>query len=207
MLVVPSASCPPPLNIRRFADTCLRWAYRGHSMITNRLRCRWARDWTLRNRRRAGPAGELAVAYIVRSIDVQVTLWQFASIAQEGIASLMTKLQNRCASCGGKLGLVCHHYWRLRSAVKPAKHLPAKTTKCSCALLARARPSLAVRGRAPRSFGLAGDDRPVGHSLVSSCARAWWRSYNCPRFPPFAIRRVKSRWLQDVPVVRYCVTG
>jgi len=32
---------------------------------------------TLRNCRRAGPAGELAVAYIVRSIDVQVTLWQF----------------------------------------------------------------------------------------------------------------------------------
>jgi hypothetical protein len=77
---------------------------------------------TLRNRRRAGPAGELAVAYIVRSIDVQVTLWQFASIgAQEGIASLMTKLQNRCASCGGKLGLVCHHYWRLRFCCKACK--------------------------------------------------------------------------------------
>jgi hypothetical protein len=26
---------------------------------------------------------------------------------------------------------------------------------------------------------------------VSSCARAWWRSYNCPRFPPFAIRAHK----------------
>jgi hypothetical protein len=91
-------------------------------MLTNRLRCRWARDWTLRNRRRAGPAGELAVAYIVRSIDAQVTLWQFASIgAQEGIASLMTKLQNRCASCGGKLGLVCHHYWRLRFCCKACK--------------------------------------------------------------------------------------
>ena len=77
---------------------------------------------TLRNCRRAGPAGELAVAYIVRSIDVQVTLWQFASIgAQEGIASLMTKLLNRCASCGGKLGLVSHHYWRLRFCCKACK--------------------------------------------------------------------------------------
>ena len=26
----------------------------------------------------------------------------------------MTKLENRCANCGGKLGLVCHHHWGLR---------------------------------------------------------------------------------------------
>jgi hypothetical protein len=26
----------------------------------------------------------------------------------------MAKLENRCANCGGKFGLVCHHYWGLR---------------------------------------------------------------------------------------------
>jgi hypothetical protein len=33
----------------------------------------------------------------------------------------MTKLQNRCATCGGKLGLVCQHYWRLRFCSKACK--------------------------------------------------------------------------------------
>src|SRR3974377_633383 len=28
--------------------------------------------------------------------------------------SLMTKLENRCAGCGGKFGLVCHYHWGLR---------------------------------------------------------------------------------------------
>ena len=26
----------------------------------------------------------------------------------------MTRLENRCASCGGKLGLISHHHWGLR---------------------------------------------------------------------------------------------
>jgi hypothetical protein len=27
----------------------------------------------------------------------------------------MTKLENRCSNCGGKFGLVSHHYWGLQS--------------------------------------------------------------------------------------------
>jgi ribosomal protein S14 len=36
--------------------------------------------------------------------------------------SLMTKLENRCANCGGKLGLVCHYHWGLRFCRKACKH-------------------------------------------------------------------------------------
>jgi hypothetical protein len=118
---------PTTAEYRRFADTCLHWAYGGqslnHSMVTKPLALRLG-SGPFDNARRAGPPGELAVAvaYIVRSVDVEVTLWQFAFIgAQEGIASLMTRLQNRCASCGGKLGLVCQHYWRLRFCCKACK--------------------------------------------------------------------------------------
>jgi ribosomal protein S14 len=35
--------------------------------------------------------------------------------------SLMTKLDNRCASCGGKFGLVCHYHWGLRFCRKACK--------------------------------------------------------------------------------------
>jgi hypothetical protein len=42
----------------------------------------------------------------------------------------MAKLDNRCANCGGKLGLVCHHHWGLRFCRKDcrAKFL-ARTAK------------------------------------------------------------------------------
>jgi hypothetical protein len=33
----------------------------------------------------------------------------------------MTKLENRCANCGGKFGLVSHHHWGLRFCRKPCK--------------------------------------------------------------------------------------
>ena len=33
----------------------------------------------------------------------------------------MTKLQNRCANCGGKFGLVYHHHWGLRFCRKACK--------------------------------------------------------------------------------------
>ena len=33
----------------------------------------------------------------------------------------MTKAENRCAHCGGKLGLVSHHYWGLRFCRKSCK--------------------------------------------------------------------------------------
>jgi hypothetical protein len=33
----------------------------------------------------------------------------------------MTKLENRCASCGGKFGLVCHYHWGLRFCCKACK--------------------------------------------------------------------------------------
>ena len=33
----------------------------------------------------------------------------------------MTKLENRCASCGGKFGLVCHYHWGLRFCRKACK--------------------------------------------------------------------------------------
>jgi hypothetical protein len=33
----------------------------------------------------------------------------------------MTKLENRCAYCGGRLGLVSHQYWRLRFCRKDCK--------------------------------------------------------------------------------------
>jgi hypothetical protein len=35
--------------------------------------------------------------------------------------NLMTKLDNRCAGCGGKFGLVCHHHWGLRFCSKACK--------------------------------------------------------------------------------------
>jgi hypothetical protein len=33
----------------------------------------------------------------------------------------MTKVENRCAGCGGKFGLVCHHHWGLRFCCKACK--------------------------------------------------------------------------------------
>jgi hypothetical protein len=33
----------------------------------------------------------------------------------------MTKLKNRCASCGGKFGLVSQYYWGLRFCCKTCK--------------------------------------------------------------------------------------
>jgi hypothetical protein len=39
----------------------------------------------------------------------------------------MTKLENRCANCGGKFGLVCHHHWGLRFCRKACRdHFLAK---------------------------------------------------------------------------------
>ena len=46
------------------------------------------------------------------------------------IGELMTKLENRCANCGRKLGLVCHHHWGLRFCRKACKdNFLAKTAK------------------------------------------------------------------------------
>jgi hypothetical protein len=33
----------------------------------------------------------------------------------------MTKLENRCANCGGKLGLICHYHQGLRFCRKACK--------------------------------------------------------------------------------------
>jgi hypothetical protein len=33
----------------------------------------------------------------------------------------MAKLENRCATCGGKFGLVTHHHWGLRFCRKICK--------------------------------------------------------------------------------------
>ena len=33
----------------------------------------------------------------------------------------MTRSDNRCAGCGGKLGLVSHHHWGLRFCSKACK--------------------------------------------------------------------------------------
>ena len=33
----------------------------------------------------------------------------------------MTKLENRCTSCGGKFGLVSHYHWGLRFCCKACK--------------------------------------------------------------------------------------
>jgi hypothetical protein len=42
----------------------------------------------------------------------------------------MTKLENRCANCGGKFGLVHHDHWRLRFCRKACKDdFLAKTAK------------------------------------------------------------------------------
>src|SRR5216684_9420346 len=44
--------------------------------------------------------------------------------------SLMTKLDNRCAGCGGRFGLVCHHHWGLRFCRKACKaNFLAKTAR------------------------------------------------------------------------------
>jgi len=44
--------------------------------------------------------------------------------------SCMTKSENRCANCGGKLGLVSHHYRGLRFCRKACKeNFLAKTAK------------------------------------------------------------------------------
>ena len=43
---------------------------------------------------------------------------------------LMTNLENHCANCGGRLGLVCHHHWGLRFCRKACKDsYLAKTAK------------------------------------------------------------------------------
>jgi hypothetical protein len=42
----------------------------------------------------------------------------------------MTKSENRCANCGGKFGLVCHHHWGLRFCRKACRDsFLAKTAK------------------------------------------------------------------------------
>ena len=42
----------------------------------------------------------------------------------------MTKLENRCANCGGKFGLVYHHHWGLRFCRKGCKdNFLAKTAR------------------------------------------------------------------------------
>jgi hypothetical protein len=42
----------------------------------------------------------------------------------------MTKLENRCSNCGGKLGLVSHHHWGQRFCRKACKaNFLAKTAK------------------------------------------------------------------------------
>jgi hypothetical protein len=33
----------------------------------------------------------------------------------------VTKLENRCANCGGRFGLVCHHHWGLRFCRRACK--------------------------------------------------------------------------------------
>jgi hypothetical protein len=44
--------------------------------------------------------------------------------------TLMCKPENRCADCGGKLGLVSHHHWGLRFCRKACKdHFLAKSAK------------------------------------------------------------------------------
>ena len=44
--------------------------------------------------------------------------------------SVMTKLENRCSYCSGKLGLVCYHHWGLRFCRKACKDaFLAKTVK------------------------------------------------------------------------------
>jgi hypothetical protein len=37
------------------------------------------------------------------------------------VESLMRKLENRCAHCGGKFGLIYHHHWGLRFCRKSCK--------------------------------------------------------------------------------------
>jgi hypothetical protein len=42
----------------------------------------------------------------------------------------MRKPENRCADCGGKLGLVSHHHWGLRFCRKACKdHFRAKSAR------------------------------------------------------------------------------
>jgi hypothetical protein len=42
----------------------------------------------------------------------------------------MTKLEKRCAHCGGKFGLIYHHHWGLRFCRKACKDdFLAKTAK------------------------------------------------------------------------------
>jgi hypothetical protein len=42
----------------------------------------------------------------------------------------MTKLENCCANCGGKFGLVSHHHWGLRFCRRACKdNFLAKTAK------------------------------------------------------------------------------
>jgi ribosomal protein S14 len=44
--------------------------------------------------------------------------------------NLMTKLENRCANCGGKFGLICHHHRGLRFCRKACEdNFLAKTAK------------------------------------------------------------------------------
>jgi hypothetical protein len=41
--------------------------------------------------------------------------------ASVGCEGLMTKVENRCANCGGKFGLVSHQHWGLRFCCKACK--------------------------------------------------------------------------------------
>jgi hypothetical protein len=49
----------------------------------------------------------------------------------------MTSLENRCTHCGGRLGLVCHHYFGLRFCRKTCKHSYLAKTRLDYARIKR----------------------------------------------------------------------
>ena len=73
----------------------------------------------------------------------------------------MTKLENRCANCGGKFGLVSHSHWGLRFCRKACKEgFLAKTAKDHVRMrkwFGRAANGSTVPGSGPHRAPLGGD--------------------------------------------------
>ena len=93
---------------------CLSNHRRGAASLAS-ARCRWSRSQT--TRRNSSPYDR------PRPTTGATNLQNRRRVS-------MTMLDNRCANCGGKFGLVCHHHWRLRFCRKACRdNFLAKTAK------------------------------------------------------------------------------
>jgi hypothetical protein len=65
----------------------------------------------------------------------------------------MTKLKNRCASCGGKFGLVSQYYWGLRFCCKTCKtSFLQKQRRTFLTLIGRGEQRRSILGQSARAL-------------------------------------------------------